>query len=73
MRVRDHANKIVYCPTTLMKADPLSKLECSISQRDLILFQNNDSVLPKGLVYNDDLDLDIEDEEDIYVSIFLLW
>ena len=36
LRVRDNADKIVYCPTHLMKADPLSKLECSGSQRHQI-------------------------------------
>jgi len=37
LRVKDEASKIVFCPTTLMKADPLTKLECSVPQRRLIL------------------------------------
>jgi len=36
LRVKGEASKIVFCPTTLMKADPLTKLECSVPQRRLI-------------------------------------
>lgn len=41
LRVRDYAadktNRIVFCPTTLQKADGLTKLECSVEQRSLLL------------------------------------
>ena len=37
LRVRDNCDKIMYCPTNLMKADALTKLECSVSQRRLVL------------------------------------
>ena len=37
LRVRDEASKIMFCPTSLMKADPLTKLECSVPQRRLVL------------------------------------
>ncbi len=37
LRVRDAASRIVFCPTNLMKADGLTKLECSVPQRNLIL------------------------------------
>ena len=36
-RVRDAAGKICFCPTHLMKADGLTKLECTVKQRRLLL------------------------------------
>jgi hypothetical protein len=37
LRVRDYAEQIMFCPTNLMKADGLTKLECSTQQRRLLL------------------------------------
>ena len=45
LRVRDNADKIMYCPTNLMKADSLTKLECSVPQRRLTLHHVQDQDL----------------------------
>lgn len=37
MRVKDRSGDICYCPTTLQKADALTKVNVSKSQRDLLL------------------------------------
>ena len=37
LRVKDFAEHIVFCPTNLMKADALTKLECAVPQRQLLL------------------------------------
>jgi len=36
-KVRDHSDKIHFCPTTLMKADGLTKVAITKKQRDLLL------------------------------------
>ncbi len=36
-RVKEHAKKICFCPTGLMRADALTKVEASLSQRRLLL------------------------------------
>ena len=45
LRVRDFAKQIMFCPTNLMKADPLTKLECSVPQRRLILHHVSNPVI----------------------------
>ena len=62
-RVRDSASKIVFCPTTLMKADALTKLECSAPQRRLLLHHVSDPV-----IYPDSCDL--SDEENSFDNDF---
>ena len=37
-QVKEEARRLVFCPTTLQRADPLTKVECSPSQRRLILW-----------------------------------
>ena len=37
LRVRDSARRLQFCPTNLMKADGLTKVECSKEQRRLLL------------------------------------
>ena len=46
-RVRDQAHRIVFCPTHFQKADALTKLECSTSQRRMILHHYTDFVPPE--------------------------
>ena len=45
LRVRDSAEKIVFCPTHLMKADGLTKLECAVPQRRLLLHHVTNPVI----------------------------
>ena len=59
LRVRDAASKIMFCPTTLQKADGLSKLECSVSQRRLLLHHCADPIIN----YDCDSTSDIEDDD----------
>jgi len=56
LRVRDAAEKLVFCPTHLMKADALTKLTASVPQRNLLLRTNNitNPVLPVGAPDDDD-------------------
>lgn len=56
LRVKDYCDKIAFTPTTLMKADCLTKLECSVAQRRLILHHVSDPVIE-----NDD---DVSESED---------
>ena len=44
LRVRGYARRIVFCPTNLMRADALTKLECSLPQRQLLLHQVSNPV-----------------------------
>ena len=37
LRVRDHGNKIFFAPTNRQRADGLTKLNCSVEQRDLLI------------------------------------
>ena len=48
LRVRDHAKDMVFVPTHLQKADALTKLECSVSQRRLLLHNVQDPVVEEG-------------------------
>ena len=58
IRVKDAAGSICYCPTSLQKADGLTKLECAVPQRNLLLFHTvQDPVF-------DDYDSDLEEDED---------
>ncbi|CAD7927226.1 unnamed protein product [Amoebophrya sp. A120] len=64
LRVRDAASQIMFCPTYLMKADGLTKLECSVPQRRLLL-HHIDNPDPKSFSCDasddeDDLDTFIE-------------
>ena len=59
LRVKDHAKDIVFCPTTLQKADGLTKLECSGSQRRMLLHNIIDPVIE----YENEEFSDSEDEE----------
>jgi hypothetical protein len=38
LRVKDSAERLVFCPTNLEKADPLTKVNCSKEQRDLLFW-----------------------------------
>jgi hypothetical protein len=53
LRVRDSASRIIFCPTHLMKADALSKLECSSSQRHMLLHHVSNQDVE---MYNSDLE-----------------
>ena len=64
LRVRDHAEKVVFCPTGLMRADPLSKLECSVAQRNLLL-------LPYAQVSNQMKMVETYDEDDDVADVDL--
>ena len=64
LRVRDFGDRIYYCPTTLMKADALTKLVLSQNQRRLLLHH----IRP---VSNDALE-DAEYEDDCYYSALLV-
>ena len=66
LRVRDAASQIVFCPTYLMKADPLTKLECSAPQRKLILHHIDNPRLDK--VVDDSDSSDEQDEDDVSYS-----
>lgn len=57
LRVRDAANKIVFCPTNLQKADGLTKLECSAPQSRLILHHISNPAIDK---FNETSDSDSE-------------
>ncbi len=59
-RVRDVAEKICFCPTNFMKADPLTKLECGVAATRLLLHRSND--------HTDEINDDYEEsdgEEDV--------
>ena len=47
-RVRDEGKNIFFVPTTLQKADGLTKLGCSVEQRNLLLATNFSSFLAIG-------------------------
>jgi hypothetical protein len=40
--VREEAQRLCFCPTTLQRADPLTKVECSPEARRLILWANKE-------------------------------
>jgi hypothetical protein len=52
-RVRDEASRLVFCPTTLQKADALTK-NASPEQRELVFFFNVDFKVLGGLARNDE-------------------
>jgi hypothetical protein len=66
LRVKDAASSICYCPTTLQKADGLTKVECSVKQRRLLLHHIYDPV------YDDEQDSYDEYEDDEQVSYVCL-
>lgn len=55
-RVRDQARRICSCPTNLMKAEGLTKLECSANQRRLLLSTPLDYVNCKAVEPDYDTD-----------------
>ena len=59
-RVRDFAQNIVFCPTTLQKADPLTKVECSVPQRRLALHNTFEDIDQLPVQEADDEDYDGE-------------
>ncbi len=59
LRVRDYAEQICFCPTNLQKADGLTKLECSTTQRRLLLHHVDSPVISKRQKINSD-----EEDED---------
>ncbi|CAD7939189.1 unnamed protein product [Amoebophrya sp. A25] len=61
LRVRDAAEKVVFCPTHLMKADGLTKLSCSSTQRRLLLHHIENPVISRN---HDEDDSDSETEDD---------
>ena len=65
LRVRDAASKIVFCPTNLMKADGLTKLECSVSQRRLLLHNVTNPVDYVEDYGSDSSDCDEQKEDDV--------
>ncbi len=60
LRVKDHARDIVFCPTTLQKADGLTKLECSVPQRRMLLHNVTDPVID----YVDENESESEDDSE---------
>ena len=66
LRVRDNAKKIVFCPTALMKADGLTKLECAVPQRRLLLHHVNNPVIRDSSSGGDDFD-----DFECYYSVYL--
>ena len=67
LRVRDHAKDIVFCPTTLQRADGLTKLECPVPQRRLLLHNVADPVIDY-VDNNSDSDSDSEESDDMNPS-----
>ena len=70
-RVRDQADRICFCPTNLMKADGLTKLDCSVAQRSLVLH----NVVP---IFPDEINSDDEDEDsqlnsEVEAKLALAW
>ena len=63
LRVRDAAERIVFCPTHLMKADGLSKLSCSATQRQLLLHHVNNPARMRNIDSDDESDEEEEVEQ----------
>jgi len=64
-RVRDQGKRIMFVPTTLQKADGLTKLSCSVEQRDLLLKTNFLCCLAiGGQVYNPSILCDGDYDDD---------
>jgi hypothetical protein len=74
LRVKDNADKIIFCPTTLMKADSLTKLECSVSQRRLTLHHTYNPILDSDSLSDDESDNDdlvqVTFEDPLVYSVF---
>ena len=62
LRVRDQCKDLAFVPTSLQKADGLTKLECSVPQRRLLLHNVADPIIEYE--YSDDEDYGYESEHD---------
>ena len=64
LRVKDYAEKIVFCPTHLQKADALTKLTASVPQRELLLHHVQNPCL-KVTKDSEALEDDVSSDEEI--------
>jgi hypothetical protein len=59
LRVRDAAEKLVFCPTGLQRADGLTKLSCSVPQRRLLLHLHT----PNNMLWMEEEDPEDDDDD----------